>query len=215
MQQLILSFNNRAEVYEHPVPLQEWSLQDEQNTYRFTTMDSGDVLALGSDKLDEMTIESFFPATPGPYLYDQNHQDPWVLVEMVKRWKRSKKPIRVIIIGTDINHAMGIANFQYGKSDRTNDVHFTLDLVEYTFLNTERSTAAKPSDDEELKDRQDEAEAKEETTHTVKSGDTLWDLAEKHLGGGQNWEKIAQANGVTDPRALQIGTVLKIPGDIS
>lgn len=212
MQQCILSFNNRAEVLELPVPLQEWSMGDPQNTYRFTTMETGEVLAIGSDNLDTMEIESFFPAYPYSFLYSQDFEDPWTCVETIKRWKHSKRPIRVIIVGTDVNHAMAIEGFEYGKGDNTKDVSFTLSLVEYRFLNTERSTDAKPSNDEELKDRQDEAGAKEETTHTVKSGDTLWDLAERHLGGVQNWERIAQANGVTDPRALQIGTVLRIPG---
>lgn len=48
-------------------------------------------------------------------------------------------------------------------------------------------------------------------THTVVSGDTLWALAVKHLGSGPRWQEIADANGVRDPRLLQIGTVLRLP----
>lgn len=48
-------------------------------------------------------------------------------------------------------------------------------------------------------------------TYTVKSGDTLWAISVKYYGTGTKWTTIADANGVTDPRKLQIGKVLRIP----
>ncbi len=59
-------------------------------------------------------------------------------------------------------------------------------------------------------------EAPEETgavtrTHTVKQGDTLWAIAGKEYGKPTLWPKIADANGIDDPKKLQIGTVLTIP----
>lgn len=49
-------------------------------------------------------------------------------------------------------------------------------------------------------------------THVVKKGDTLWALAARELGDGRRWKEIARANGVKNPRLLQIGTKLRIPG---
>lgn len=50
----------------------------------------------------------------------------------------------------------------------------------------------------------------------VKSGDTLWAIAEKYLGDGRRWKEIARLNGIKDPRKLptykQSGKDLKIPG---
>jgi LysM repeat protein len=48
-------------------------------------------------------------------------------------------------------------------------------------------------------------------TYTVVKGDTLWDLAQHYYGNGFRWTLIADANGVKNPRLLQIGTVLTIP----
>lgn len=48
-------------------------------------------------------------------------------------------------------------------------------------------------------------------TYTVKKGDTLWAISIKYYGTGEKWTTIANANGIKNPKLLQIGTVLKIP----
>lgn len=48
-------------------------------------------------------------------------------------------------------------------------------------------------------------------THTIKKGDTLWNLAAKYLGDGHRWKEITKLNNITDPRKIRIGQVLKIP----
>lgn len=47
---------------------------------------------------------------------------------------------------------------------------------------------------------------------TVGKGDTLWAIAARTLGDGNRWQEIARANGVRNPRSLQPGQVLTIPG---
>lgn len=48
-------------------------------------------------------------------------------------------------------------------------------------------------------------------TYTVKKGDTLWGISLKYYGTGTKWVRIADANKITNPKRLQIGTVLRIP----
>ena len=47
--------------------------------------------------------------------------------------------------------------------------------------------------------------------YTVKSGDSLWKIAQQHLNDGEKWRSIARENGIstTDPR-VKAGDVLKI-----
>lgn len=47
--------------------------------------------------------------------------------------------------------------------------------------------------------------------HTVASGETLSGIAQRYYGSPARWREIAAANGVRDPRRLQIGQVLTIP----
>jgi LysM repeat protein len=45
-------------------------------------------------------------------------------------------------------------------------------------------------------------------TYRVQSGDTLSEIAAKN---GTTWQVLAQLNGITDPRKIRVGQVLKLP----
>lgn len=47
-------------------------------------------------------------------------------------------------------------------------------------------------------------------TYIVKKGDTLWRIAQKHLGKGNRYKEIMKASGITSDK-LKIGQKLKIP----
>lgn len=214
MQECILSFNNREEVLELPVPLQEWEEGEAQNTYTFSTMSTGEVLAIGSERLKTLTIESFFPASRDySFLIHKDFPEPFDCVALIKKWRKTRRPIRVVITGTDINLAMAIEDFKHGKADPTNDVYFSLDLVEYSFLNVERSkrTEEQKKDKNDLKDRPDEKVKTKQGEHKVKKGDTMWDMSEKYLGDGRRWKEIAKLNNMNDGWDLRVGQTIKIP----
>jgi LysM repeat protein len=50
-------------------------------------------------------------------------------------------------------------------------------------------------------------------TYTVRSGDTLWGIAQTHLGGGARWTRIMALNVVElqDPNVIGVGATLKMP----
>lgn len=47
--------------------------------------------------------------------------------------------------------------------------------------------------------------------YVVEKGDTLAEIAKRKLGSEDEWEKIAHANGIDDPKALRVGQRLSIP----
>ena len=57
------------------------------------------------------------------------------------------------------------------------------------------------------------AEPAEGTTYVVVAGDSLWKIAQKHLGSGARWGEIYAANRdvVSDPSLIYIGQILDIP----
>ena len=55
------------------------------------------------------------------------------------------------------------------------------------------------------------AAAERRRTRVVVEGDTLWAIAGEEYGDPTEWRTIADANGVEDPRSLQVGTELVVP----
>lgn len=62
-----------------------------------------------------------------------------------------------------------------------------------------------------------------EPTYTVQPGDTLWSIAARHLGAGDLWPRLWEANRASiearqswrykGPDWIFPGTVLKVPGE--
>jgi nucleoid-associated protein YgaU len=48
-------------------------------------------------------------------------------------------------------------------------------------------------------------------TYTVEPGDTLWAVAERFYGDGNRYQEIANASGIDNPDAINVGQVLTIP----
>lgn len=50
-----------------------------------------------------------------------------------------------------------------------------------------------------------------ERIYKVKSGDTLWSIAEKQYQSGYNWVDLAEANGLESPSHIEEGQMLAVP----
>lgn len=48
-------------------------------------------------------------------------------------------------------------------------------------------------------------------SYTIASGDSLSKISKKFYGNANNYEKIAQANGISDPNKIQAGKTITIP----
>ena len=53
--------------------------------------------------------------------------------------------------------------------------------------------------------------AVEARTHTVASGDTLFNIAQQYLGDGNRYPELAAANGIANPDHIEVGQVITIP----
>lgn len=216
LEECILSFKNRSEVLELPYPLQSFELGNPHNNYTFSTINIGDVLAIGKSKLKTLSIDSFFPKNDAPYLINHNFKDPMACVATIEKWRISGHPIRVTIVGAGINLAMAIDGFTRGRDegDGSGDIAFTLDLSEYSYLNVGQSKSiGQINKDRKKKELNERPKEKEDnpTKHKVRKGDTMWDMAEKYYHDGNKWPAIAKANGMKDGRDLKVGQEIKIP----
>lgn len=51
-----------------------------------------------------------------------------------------------------------------------------------------------------------------DTVYTVKSGDTLSEIAQKYYGDAMEYKKIAHYNNISNPDLIQVGQKIRIPG---
>jgi nucleoid-associated protein YgaU len=114
----------------------------------------------------------------------------------------------------------GISEARFERAgDRLEAANDQIDALQDRVNGLEQElAAARAQEDEEQPEASTEPEAEEEQdgtqearTYEVKSGDTLSTIAERFYGNTGYANLIAQANGITDPAELHVGTELTIP----
>ena len=176
----------------------------------------GDINLIGNTGLREVSLSSFFPAKAYNFSFNRSKIAPILLVNRIEYWRRSGKPIRVIITGL-LNMEATIESFTWGQKDGTGDIYYTLNLKEYKKVKVrkiaKKTSTVKPTT-RAVKPPTPKAEGgTTKRTYTVQRGDCLWAIAKKFYGNGSQYPKIANANKdkSKNPNLIFAGQVLTIP----
>lgn len=149
----------------------------------------GDINLIGKSGLKSITIASFFPSKNYYFVEYTNFPKPYKAIEKLEKWRKSGKPIRLIITTTDINVLMAIESLSYGERDGTGDVYYSLSLREYKTVKTKKVAQVKIPEP-----KRPVPPKPKQRTYVVKRGDNLWNIAKKHYGNGNQWRKIYNKN---------------------
>lgn len=118
-------------------------------------------------------------------------------VNVINSWKKSHDIIRVLIVprGTtesrlDAKFYIRVLNID-GEYESTGDISYTIEFIEYREVQVKsvKTTNTRPAP----VTKQEPNEAKQRT-YTVKKGDSLWNIARKYYGNGNQYTKILNAN---------------------
>lgn len=172
-----------------------------------------DVYGLGAyavptyDTREPFSLDCEFPSSDRPYCVKYVEQS--ILVAWMERQVSEKVKMRFIVSDTGINIPVYLTEIVYGEKDGTNDLYATLQFQPYVSLSapivqTSPSTAATAV-------RETTQQQTKDTTYTVKSGDTLWGIAKKFYGDGNQYARLATYNSIKNPNLIYAGQVLKIP----
>lgn len=84
-----------------------------------------------------------------------------------------------------------------------------LAVLVFNFFNKHNSGT--PQIDSQATQAQDVSKNNLPGKYTVKSGDTLFKIAQSYYNNGHLFQKIADSNKLSDPNSLNVGQVLEIP----
>ena len=193
-----ITFNNRAEGFVLPINPKTFELSEQNLNQKVTLLNIGEINLIGNRGLVTCSLSSFFPSSKSPH-FRRADREPMEYIGLLKKWKDSKKPVRFIVSDSDVNLAMAIEKIAYSIHEGDGDIYYTLELAEYRFLNVPTVKVQTAVKSNGLKERPNTKTTAK--TYTVKSGDSLWAIAQKMYGNGSKYPDIYNANkSVIDPR---------------
>jgi hypothetical protein len=116
-----------------PIPPSDYEISNELAVDTFDVELAGEISFIGRKKLSTTSISSFFPSQR--YSFCQvKPLKPYEYIALIKKWRESGKPIRLVITQTDVDLTCTIDKFSYGEKDGSKDIYFSLDLREYRIV---------------------------------------------------------------------------------
>lgn len=177
-----------------PVTPWEYTVTSGQMNKVISITQVGEALVFSNPKLRTLRFSCFFPSLDHEYPFVVgDEKEPSACIELLTKWKESKKPVRVVIANSPVNMSMAIMNLEYSERDGTRDVYYSLELTEYKELTIKNANENKQIQETTgLKERQsDKAQA---TEAKVYQGSDVLDAAKRAYGQYSKWRKVVQGN---------------------
>ena len=121
-------------------------------------------------------------------------KEPKHYEDILNDWKKNRTELNLLVTGYPINKTVYLTNYSGKASGGFGDVEYSIVFKEKRTIKVTSTYTAQdmtfPSMNAPAKTRPTTTE----TTYTVKTGDTLWEIAEAKLGSGTDWSSIYKAN---------------------
>ncbi len=140
----------------------------------------GDIRIAGYPTLDSISISGIFPANRYSFAVTDDIT-PYALVAKFKEWAASRKVVRWLVTGSDVNMPVLIESISYGEKDGSGDVYYTLRMAEYCHVSASSG-------------RSIDRYPKLPDVYTPEKGENLFIVADKVYGDKNKAKFIASAN---------------------
>ncbi len=122
-------------------------------------------------------------------------QDPKKIQSIWSVWREYGTPLRLLIIGTPVNHDVYLEDYDVTYSGAFGDYEYSISFIEARDIAIRNDPAASTSFADNSGTFGSRPENQSSVTHyTSVSGDTLWSIATRFLGNGALWPEIYNNN---------------------
>ena len=175
----------------------------------------GDVCFPGKRGLRTVSIATFLPERTSKFRRKGSQASELSLLE---KWISKDIILRVVISKPTVNFKAILDSKDITVKEGSLDVYVDLKLTEVKDIEVQSVDSISifkkeenTQNDIKLSDRPAENAPKSGQVEIVNSKTTLYGLAKKYYGKGEDWKKISDANGGVDPKKLKEGMQLLIP----
>jgi LysM repeat protein len=214
-----------------PVAPEKFTLKVNNLNKKITLINEGEVNVLKEAGLTDLEFDALIPAVQYPFAkYDGEFKSPAYFTNHFEKLKTSKEPFQFIVsrkmpdgkLLFDTNMTVSLESYTIKEDAKQGfDLVVSFKLKQYKPFGTKIIKVSKPEKPNETpvakvetqRPATNSPEPKKNTEYTVKSGDTLWNIAKKYYGDGSKYTKIYEANKdkIKNPNLIYVGQVLVIP----
>ena len=209
-----------------PIAPSKMQMKIKNQNKTINLINDGEVNILKDAGLTEISFDVTIPHVKYPFaVYSSGFKPASFFLSKLEKLKTSKKPFQFICSRTspsgnllfDTNIKVSLEDYKISEDAKEGqDLEVTISLKQYKeygtkLVNISVKQAAKPTATVQPSRPAETAPALK--TYTVKSGDTLWNIAKKYLGNGSRYTEIYNLNKskIKNPNLIYTGQVLTLP----
>lgn len=154
----------------------------------YEIMNRGEVAVPSGTGLSSIGWESEFPGSgrDNDPMIRGTWKSPKHFHNILKDWSENGTKLNILVVGYPFNFDVQLAKYLAEPYGGFGDMAYEIEFQEARDITVKTTTASTSSSTTRP--------AKKTSTYTIKSGDTLWEIAEKFFGAGSKWKTIYDAN---------------------
>ena len=207
-----------------PVTPEKFELKTKNANKTMTLISGMEINFLKEAGLSEIKFDVLIPSVQYSFArYEDGFKSPAFFTNHFETLKTSKKPFQLVMVrqfpdGKALfNNNISVSMESYTITEQAKDgfdLTVSIELKQYNHYGTKIVTVTNNvATVTKQRETNKAPKPKQETTYTVKKGDTLWNIAKKFYGNGSKYTKIYEANKdkITNPNVISVGLILVIP----